>query len=119
MEEYTLRDYRASHLLTRLMYSSLQGWYAAENVLNKTGHPDADPEKFQKPVKLIETVQGWSESLHPGDTPYLKSDGTVTMTGESAGQAARILIGVIESIMDNQIRETAVEIDKYLRLLGK
>ncbi|MBD3178968.1 MAG: hypothetical protein GF417_04845 [Candidatus Latescibacteria bacterium] len=96
MEPYTLVDYRRSHMLTRLLLSCTQGWYAMQNILRKTGDPGFSEEELTRLENLVNTAGSWNESLNPGAAPLLRYDGTVLIDGHSAELVVSLLFWLLE-----------------------
>lgn len=110
---YTLEDYRRSHLFTRLLLSSAQGWYARENILQQTGHPGAYSEGLNKLDNMVQATVRWNDAIQPDKTPLLLNDGTVLMTDESVKQVSVILMwfyeqygrmnNTLNAVLDDQV----------------
>ena len=94
-------------MLTRLLLSGTQGWYTMENVLQKTCHPDAEPERLKKLEGLVRATRSWNESLQPGQIPILKTDCTVLMTDELEKQISDTLMWMFDQFgkMSSRLNE--------------
>ncbi len=77
MEPYTLKDYRATHILINLIRSNVQGWYTRENILLLANHSDGNEEKLKAIARLIDTANSWNDAIQPDKPPFLNDNGTV------------------------------------------
>lgn len=90
MDNITIKDYRASHLLLGFLRAQVQGWYTRENILAKASDPEADPGQMQAAVAWIERTRVWHGALKPGCEPPLTAAGRAG-PGLPAGEVKTLL----------------------------
>jgi hypothetical protein len=94
MSDFSIKDYRASHILLNFINSRLQGWYTRENILRMASHPLACGDLV--PIKKrIDSVNDMIAALQPGSTPFLANTGTVN-DQHTADSLADILLQLFE-----------------------
>lgn len=84
MENFSLKDYRAAHILVNFMRCQAQGWYTREKILAIAGHPGGRPEELESAAAWINKAAAWNGSIEQGAEPLLSAAGSLAAAAPAA-----------------------------------